>query len=186
MVGCKELTKEPVYSKSTFTEEGINAVIEIPAGTNQKIEFNPATRQFEVDQKDGKDRIIEFLPYPGNYGFIPSTLMEEDEGGDGDAMDILVIGESQKTGTVLEVIPIACLDLRDDGEIDTKIIAVPADSALQVIKVNNFQDFAVKYSMAQTIIENWFLNYKGLGEMEFVAWRNEQVAMAEIRKWSKD
>jgi len=73
------------------TSQGILAVIEIPSGTNRKIEYNPNTERFEIDVKNGKERVIDFLPYPGNYGFIPSTMMDENRGGDGDALDILVI-----------------------------------------------------------------------------------------------
>ena len=87
----------------TYTEQGINVVVEIPAGTNHKIEYDKENKEFVVDQKNGKDRIIDFLPYPGNYGFIPSTYMDPAIGGDGDALDVLVIGESVPTGTVIPV-----------------------------------------------------------------------------------
>ena len=183
-ISCKQNSSADIHNAPAESEEGVNVIIEIPAGTNHKIEVNKATKQFEVDQIDGKDRIINFLPYPGNYGYIPSTLMDEDRGGDGDALDILVLCESLKTGTKISVIPIATLMLRDGGEIDTKLIAVPVDSTLRVMDINNYQDFVIKYSMAQNIIQDWFLNYKGLGQMEFLGWRDGRYAMAEIRKWT--
>ena len=99
-----------------------NAVIEIPAGTNKKIEFNNSTQAFEVDKNNGKDRVIQFLPYIGNYGYIPSTYSNPNQGGDGDALDVLVISESVKTGSIIEIIPIAVLKLLDEGEIDYKIL----------------------------------------------------------------
>ena len=111
------------------------------------------------DIKNGKERVIDFLSYPGNYGFIPSTLMDEELGGDGDALDILVIAESLETGDTISVIPIGTLLLNDSGELDTKIIAVPADPKKQVIQATDYQTFTVKYNMAQRIVENWFLNY---------------------------
>ena len=48
------------------------------------------------------DRIVNFLPYPANYGFIPSTFMDKKKGGDGDALDILLISEHMVTGTVVD------------------------------------------------------------------------------------
>lgn len=129
--------------------------------------------------------MIDFLPYPGNYGFIPSTLMEESRGGDGDALDILVIAESLKTGDTISVIPIGTLLLNDRGEEDTKIIAVPADPQKRVLQATDYQTFTVKYNAAQKIIENWFLNYKGLGVTKFVGWKNDRYAMQEIQKWKK-
>ena len=98
-------------------------VVEIPAGTNHKIEYDPSTDSFENDKKDGKDRVISFLPYPGNYGFIPSTLMNKDRGGDGDALDILVIGESEPTGTVL-----SCLLYTSPSPRDATLSRMPSSA----------------------------------------------------------
>ncbi len=173
-----------VYRAPAITETGaINAVIEIPAGTNQKIEFNPENKRFETDQMDGKDRIIDFLPYPANYGFIPSTMMDQERGGDGDALDVLVIAPAQPTGTLLAIRPIATLNLIDEGEIDTKIIAVPVDTSLQIIQVDGFEDFLIKYNAGMRIVETWFLNYKGLGSTKLKGWENEHHALQEIKKW---
>ena len=83
----------------------VNMVIEIPAGTNKKIEYDKNLNDFFIDKMDGVDRVINFLPYPGNYGFIPSTKMDKKRGGDGDALDILLISESMDTGTIVDVIP---------------------------------------------------------------------------------
>ena len=111
---------------ATYAEnKAVRAVIEIPAGTNHKLEYDKTAKKFVNDQRNGKDRVIDFLPYVGNYGFVPSTLMDESKGGDGDALDILVLSETLSSQTVIEVIPIAILKLKDDGELDTKLIAVP-------------------------------------------------------------
>lgn len=181
---CKENSVSTNYEKlPAITEKGINVVVEIPAGTNHKIEYQKDKKRFENDKIDGKTRIIQFLPYPGNYGFIPSTLMDEERGGDGDALDILVIGESQPTGTVQEVIPIGVLLLKDKGEIDSKIVAVPTNANQQVIAATDFKTFLIEYDAAKRIIEDWFLNYKGYGVMELIGWRDEAYAMEEVRKW---
>jgi len=75
-------------------ENTINVVVEIPAGTNTKYEYDTIQKAFIIDQEDGKDRIIDFLPYPANYGFVPSTLAKIELGGDGDALDVLVLTKS--------------------------------------------------------------------------------------------
>lgn len=183
-MACQQQSSVDVKTLSAKTTSGINVVIEIPAGTNHKIEFNKTTGAFENDLVDGKTRVIDFLPYPGNYGFIPATMMDKEQGGDGDALDVLVIGETVPTGTVMVVKPIAALQLLDGGEVDTKIIAIPADSTLRVMNVDNFETFFLEYNMALTIIKDWFLNYKGLGKMELVGWKDEKYALKEIEKWS--
>ena len=171
------------YTLPTRTGEYLTAVIEIPAGTNHKVEYHPALGYVNDTLEDGSERVINFLPYPGNYGFVPSTLMDEARGGDGDALDILVIGESVPQGTVLSVQPIATLLLRDRGEIDTKIIAVPADSSQQVYRASNFLDFSLGNDAAKRIIETWFLNYKGLGVVQLLRWEDEAYAWREVDKW---
>jgi len=185
-VSCKQGSS--TYSTMpTFTEKGgINVIIEIPAGTNEKTEYNYSKKRFEVEEVEGKKRSIDFLPYPGNYGFIPSTYMDPEKGGDGDALDVLVLSETLKRGTIIEVKPLAILELLDDGEIDSKIIAIPIDTSLQIINARDYITFMVKYNAAQQIIQNWFLNYKGVGEMEFISWKNDVAAMAEIERWATE
>ena len=168
------------------TERGINVVIEIPAGTNRKIEYDKDSRQFKTDQRDGQDRIIDFLPYPGNYGFIPSTLMGKAEGGDGDALDVLLLAETLPTGSLVEAIPIGALKLMDEGELDTKIIAIPVDTSLQIIRPSGYQDFSIRYDGAKHIIESWFLYYDGLGQNTFAGWMDEKEALEAVKRWSVD
>lgn len=183
--GNNPLKKRINYdSLSAITEEGhINIVVEIPAGTNTKIEFDKNKQQFLPDQKDGKDRIIDFLPYPGNYGYIPGTLMDEEKGGDGDALDVLLIGPALETGRVVQAQPIATLLLSDSGEIDTKLIAIPVDESMRAMKVNNFQEFLIEYDAAKRIVEEWFTHYKGHGVVQFLGWEDDKYAWNEIKKW---
>lgn len=185
LVSCRNNNTPDPATVAAIEGEYLQAIIEIPAGTNHKMEYDYASGQFLNDQLDGKDRVINFLPYPGNYGFIPSTLMDEERGGDGDALDILVIGEAVPTGTQIAAIPIGALMLRDRGEIDTKLIAIPADPSKQVIKAKNFMEFALQYDAARRIIEDWFQNYKGAKGVEIIRWEDEQYAWQEVNKWKK-
>ncbi|PHN02648.1 inorganic diphosphatase [Flavilitoribacter nigricans] len=179
-------TQEKVHQLPALTGEGFQVVVEIPAGTNKKLEFQKDDKEFRAELIDGKERMIHFLPYPGNYGFIPSTLMEASRGGDGDPLDVLLVCESLPTGSVVEALPIGTLKLSDRGEIDTKIIAVPLDSSLRVFPAANFQDLLLEYDPARRIIEEWFLYYKGYGVTELIGWEDEQYAWREIQKWQVD
>lgn len=173
------------YSEiKTFSKNGfLQMVVEIPAGTNKKIEYDYNLNDFFIDKLDGEDRVINFLPYPGNYGFIPSTRMDKERGGDGDALDILLISESINTGIVVEVIPIAILVLQDSNEIDTKIIAIPVKKNLRIINVKNYSDLSTDYSIIKDVIKLWFVNYKGNDVVKFIKWGDETDAKVEIKKW---
>ncbi len=186
LIGCRKDRQKAVdyYSLPALTERGFNVVVEIPAGTNHKIEFNPQSGRFENDQLDGRNRVVNYLPYLGNYGFVPGTLMDQARGGDGDALDVLLIAESLPTGKVIEARPIAALLLNDKDEIDTKIIALPVDSSYQSLHIANHRDFVVRFNSVQNIIEQWFLNYKGQNRTRSLGWRNDQYAWAAIKKWS--
>ncbi|MGB1206827.1 MAG: inorganic diphosphatase [Chitinophagales bacterium] len=166
--------------------KAVQAVIEIPAGTNHKMEYDKKAKKFVIDQRNGKDRVIDFLPYVGNYGFVPSTLMDESNGGDGDALDILVLSEALPSKTVVEVIPIAMLKLKDDGELDTKLIAVPFEADKRIVQATTFEEFSAKYPAAKQLISLWFLNYDKQDETEMLGWGTEIEAQAEIAKWTKN
>jgi inorganic pyrophosphatase len=172
----------PAFTDSVF----INVVVEIPAGTNTKLEYDYERQAFLPDTTgDGEKRIISFLPYPGNYGFIPSTYMDPARGGDGDALDVLLLSESVPTGTVEKAIPVAALLLVDGGEVDIKVIAVPADFEKQIIPLEDYAQLAVQYSGIHKMLEDWFLQYKGPGVIEFQGWRDERFARDLIRKWER-
>jgi len=168
----------------TFSAQGnLQAVIEIPAGTNHKFEYNKQLLKFEQDIRDGKPRMVRFLPYPVNYGFIPSTRMDKDRAGDGDPLDVLLLAESLPTGTVIEVQPIGLLKLKDTGELDHKVLAIPVDPALRIIDATDWDSFQLNYSAIRHILETFFLYYDGLGTMLLMGWGDAAEAQQEVAKW---
>src|SRR5580692_7697005 len=95
----------------------INAVIEIPKGSNNKYEFDEKLGVFKLDR-------VFYSPffYPLDYGFIPQTRSE-----DGDHLDALVMGgDPAVVGALVEARPIAMLRMIDSGEADAKILCVQA------------------------------------------------------------
>ncbi|MFV0305612.1 MAG: inorganic diphosphatase [Moheibacter sp.] len=154
------------------TDGYFNALIEIPAGTNKKFEFNKKSSTFEIDKRDGEERIIPYLPYFANYGFIPSTHSDTNEGGDGDPVDVFVICESLKQGTLMPIIPLGTVKLIDDGEIDYKVIAVPADEKLNLLKIKSFASLQNQFPTILQIIELWLSNYD-TDPLQIDGWLNE-------------
>src|SRR5512142_1675488 len=76
----------------------INAVVEIPEGDIRKFETNVTTGQLFWELKNGAPRKVAYVGYPTSYGMVPRTL-----GGDGDPLDVVVIGPMQLRGTVAAV-----------------------------------------------------------------------------------
>ncbi len=161
------------------------AVIEVPAGTNQKIEIDHLTGEFKISLRNGQPRVIDFLGYPLNYGFIPGTKMNKERGGDGDPLDALILCESLPTASILEFIPIAVLRLKDSNELDSKIIGVPSDPKMRTLSALNYEMLTNQYPAIKDILVTWFLNYdKKNDKTEFIGWENEKCAIDEIQKWT--
>lgn len=96
----------------------VNVVVEIPAGSSHKVEWNRELAVFQLDRVEPA-----IFAKPTNYGFIPQTLDE-----DGDELDALIItDEPLPMGIFLEAKIIGVLKFEDDGEVDDKLIVVPAD-----------------------------------------------------------
>lgn len=171
MVSCETKNDEnyPLKSDDGF----FHAVVEIPAGTNKKYEYNPESISYEIDQRNGKDRIIRYLPYFGNYGFIPSTLSDKAKGGDGDPVDVIVICESLPQSTLLPVAPLGTIKLMDQGEMDYKIIAVPAEAELDVLKIKTYKELETKFPSIIQIIEIWLTNYD-TDSLKIEGWLDEK------------
>jgi inorganic pyrophosphatase len=148
---------EPVNLDGT-----VNAVIEIPAGTTAKYEVDKDTGMMAIEQKNGKPRYVQYLGYPCNYGMIPKTLLPKSKGGDGDPLDVLVLGPAVPSGSVVRARPIGLLTLVDGGEIDDKIIMVMADGPFA--SVTGLADLNKRFPGVLTILQTWMTHYKGYGK----------------------
>lgn len=128
----------------------VNVVIEIPAGSSHKIEWNRQLAAFQLDRVEPT-----IFAKPTNYGFIPQTLDE-----DGDELDALIItNEPLPTGIFLEAKVIGVMKFEDDGEVDDKVIVVPADDRNTGDAINSLEDLP-KQLLSQ--IEYHFSHYKNL------------------------
>lgn len=141
----------------------INVLVEIPTGTNAKWEADKDSGELAWEFKDGKPREVAYLGYPGNYGMIPQTLLPKELGGDGDPLNVLVLGPAIPRGSIVPVRAIGVLKLLDGGEQDDKIIAVSSDSDLN--RISSIEELQREFNGIREIVEIWFSNYKGPGEI---------------------
>lgn len=176
-----EHKKHLVDDYAPMTEDGfINAVIEIPAGTVEKWEVDKASGELQLENIDGKPRIINYLGYPANYGMIPRTYLPKELGGDGDPLDVLVLGKPLERGSVVECKIIGVLVLLDRSEQDDKLIAIQKGSKLS--HINDLEMLKSEYNGITEIIETWFSNYKGPNKMEAKGFGNRDQAMELLGK----
>jgi inorganic pyrophosphatase len=127
----------------------VNAIVEVPYGCTNKYEYDKTLHLFRLDRP-----LFASVHYPGEYGFIPSTLSA-----DGDALDIVIlVTHPSFTGCLLEARPIGVLEMMDQGHADQKILAV-ANSSPTHIQIKNLKDLAPHVLRE---IEHFFAVYKEL------------------------
>lgn len=179
-------TNLPNYSSlpAFLSEDRIQMVVEIPAGTTHKLEYDALLNEFKAElMPDGHTRRVAFLPYPANYGFIPSTRMNPAEGGDGDAMDIVLLADAIPTGKVVAALPIAVLWMQDADEDDHKIIAIPVDPTIRILPIDSFAELEQQYPAVLDLIQGWFSSYKGpSSKVAVVGWGNDADALRLIKR----
>ena len=99
-----------------ITSTDFSALIEIPKGSSCKYELDKSTGLIRLDRV-----LYTSTHYPQNYGFLPLTYAD-----DHDPLDVLVITSAAVYPmTLIRCLPIGVMRMRDGGESDDKIIAIP-------------------------------------------------------------
>lgn len=149
----------------------VNTVVEIPEGSRLKVEWDRERAVFMLDRVEP-----QIFAKPCNYGFIPGTLDD-----DGDELDTLIIcPEPLATGVWLEAKVIGVLKFEDDGEIDDKVVVVPADNR-DDNRIESLED--IPQWKAQ--IEHHFTHYKDLkkpGSTVVKGWGDAEEAKVIIKE----
>lgn len=158
----------------------INIVVEIPAGSNHKIEWD---RKLGVMKLDRVEPII--FAKPTNYGFIPQTLDE-----DGDELDALIITDQPlATGIYMQARIIGVMKFVDDGEVDDKIVVVPADDRQTGNAIQTLDDLPAQLIKQIEFHFNHYKDLKKVGSTQVTHWGDIAEAKAVIKesqqRWKK-
>ncbi|HYG72428.1 MAG TPA: inorganic diphosphatase [Actinomycetota bacterium] len=151
----------------------VTVVIEIPKGSRNKYEMDPATGHLVLDRM-----LFTSMVYPADYGFIEGTL-----GGDGDALDALVfVGEPTFPGCRIQVRPIGLFRMSDEKGPDEKILCVPLRDPMwsHIERLGDVNENLLNE------IEHFFQVYKELEHKEVATGgfgdRDEAVAVIEAAR----
>jgi len=150
--------------------EEVNVIVEIPSGSHNKYELDKQTGLIKLD------RVLHAsFHYPGNYGFIPQTLCE-----DNDPLDVIVLTHSPlHPGVMLVVRPVGSLTMNDNGEPDDKILAVPVHDP-RYKEIVSLKDVPKHFLLE---IKYFFERYKDLEGKKVVIkdWNDSRVAHKLIK-----
>ena len=150
----------------------LNTVVEIPEGSRLKVEWDRQRAAFMLDRVEPR-----IFAKPCNYGFIPQTLDE-----DGDELDTLIVcPEPLPTGVWLEAKIIGVMKFEDDGEVDDKIVVVPADNRDDADAITSLSDIPQLVKQ----LENHTPPYKDLkkpGSTKVLGWGDVEEAKQVIKQ----
>ncbi|MEB3190740.1 MAG: inorganic diphosphatase [Snowella sp.] len=152
----------------------INVLIEIPAGSKNKYEFDKDLNAFALDRV-----LYASVHYPYDYGFIPNTLAD-----DGDPLDGMVIMDQPTfPGCVIAARPIGMLEMIDGGDRDEKILCVP-DKDPRYAHVKSLKDIA---SHRLDEIAEFFRTYKNLEKKvtEILGWKDVDAVLPLVEECIK-
>ena len=124
-----------------------NAVIEIPYEGSNKYEYDKKLHVFRLDRN-----LHSPVHYPGDYGFIPQTLAEDD-----DPLDVLVL--CQETVVPLTIIhsrTIGLMTMLDCGKKDHKIIAIATEDP----EFNSYREASEMPPHRLIMLRRFFQDYK--------------------------
>jgi inorganic pyrophosphatase len=160
-----------VLEPGDYRNGTVNTVIEIPKGSTLKVEWDRKRAAFMLDRVEPS-----IFAKPVNYGFIPQTLDE-----DGDELDTLVVtDEPIPTGVWLEAKVVGVLNFEDDGDMDYKVVCVPADDRNTGDSINTLDDLGERWKQK---IEHHFAHYKDLkkpGSTKVLGWGDAEEAKRVI------
>ena len=169
-----------VLTPGNVDEGMVNTVVEIPEGSRLKVEWDRERAAFMLDRVEPA-----IFAKPCNYGFIPQTLDD-----DGDELDTLVVcSEPIPTGVWFEAKVIGVMNFEDDGEMDHKVVVVPADDRDSGDSINSLDDLGERWK--QKVVHH-FTHYKDLkkpGSTIVQGWGDVEAAKVIIKecieRWNK-
>lgn len=149
----------------------VEAIIEIPAGSQNKYEFDHERGMLRLDRV-----LYSPVHYPADYGFIENTLEQ-----DGDPIDVLVLVTNPTVpGCIVDVRIIGVLAMADDKGVDNKLLGV-ADNDPRFEQVHDLQDVP-PHRLRE--IEHFFKTYKDLEgkKTDIKGWYGLDVALQKLQE----
>lgn len=169
-----------VLTPGDYERGELNVVIEIPTGSNHKIEWDREHACFMLDR-------VEPMAFakPCNYGFIPQTIDE-----DGDELDVLMITDQPlTTGIWMKAKILGVMKFVDSGEVDDKIICVPADDRNNGDAYNKLEDLPKQLIKQIEFHFNHYKDLKKVGTTKVKAFEDvksaKEVVKASIERYEE-
>jgi inorganic pyrophosphatase len=152
-------------------EEIIDVIVEIPAGSRNKYEYDHDRHVIRLDR-----RLATATTYPADYGFVPDTLAL-----DGDPLDALVILDDPTfPGCLVRVRVVGVFFMKDEAGPDAKLLTVLEHDPIRT-ETNDVSDLP-PHLLDE--IGHFFTVYKALEpgkETQAIGFEGRDAALEELR-----
>ena len=145
--------------------------IEVAKGSRNKYEWDEHIGFLRLDRV-----LHSAVFYPHNYGFYPQTLC-----GDGDPLDVLVLGETLAPGCVVDVRALGYMIMEDEKGLDEKVLAVPVNDP-------RFEEYRTLRDVPEHLlreIAHFFETYKALEKKKWAkvgGWKGTEDTLMLIEQ----
>ena len=145
--------------------------IEVAKGSRNKYEWDEHIGFLRLDRV-----LHSAVFYPHNYGFYPQTLC-----GDGDPLDVLVLGETLAPGCVVDVRALGYMIMEDEKGLDEKVLAVPVSDP-------RFEEYRTLRDVPEHLlreIAHFFETYKALEKKKWAkvgGWKGTEDTLMLIEQ----
>jgi inorganic pyrophosphatase len=165
---------------SRYDSGSTRVVVESPRGSRLKISFDPEQRVFCVDRE-----LVLGLQYPYDFGFVPSTLAEDE-----DPLDAIVMSDAGTyPGVVLGGRALGVVRVTEPGKKGKKrihndrVLFVPADEE----RYEEMTDVRELSQRARMELERFFLSAVLFDKKDVAVegWDGPKAAEALIRECEK-
>lgn len=173
LTACQE--KKSFDDLNTFSKnDKPHFIVMNPAGSVEMYEYDNETNGFKVYTEDGEYSKIDFMPFPANFGFFPSTHIEGED--KGDLLYGFLISEEYSIQTLLEVKSIGSVSVIKNGKKQNLVISIPDDKSLRV------ENSEILSDDMQTLFSLWLTNAYEVDSV--VSWHDEEHSMQLIKSRS--
>jgi inorganic pyrophosphatase len=152
-------------------EEVIDVIVEIPAGSRNKYEYDHERHLIRLDRRLGTA-----MTYPADYGFVPETLAL-----DGDPLDALVLLDDPTfPGCLVRVRVIGVFQMKDEAGPDAKLLTVLEHDPMRT----DTHDVSDLPSHFLDEIAHFFSAYKALEpgkSTQTIGFEGRDAALEELR-----
>jgi len=151
MMACQD--KKSFDDLQTYSRDGKpHFIVMNPAGSVEKFQYDNESNGFKVKTTDGINESVDFLPFPANFGFIPSTHADGED--KGELLYGFLIASQLSIQTMVDIKPLGAVSVMTGGNQMQFVFCIPDEKSLRI----DSEDVGEMHDDMKTLFEMWLTN----------------------------